>query len=198
MSTYPRSWPAVHWRDHSLKHVFTKCRRCAQYLGDVKLSLYSFHRFMTQHRVICSTQKNNYVWYFRLVQILTSVLLWADQIKRICLASPDAFVCPRMWLSHSALIKNAIIADTIETATGVEPITDRATQKIQRLISDKLYDIQMRNEAMLFHNPPTKGVGRLARAVNDVKVCTNFFFVPSLRFWSIPLSYSTPSRQLLI
>jgi len=87
-----------------------------------------------------------------------------------------------MWLSHSALIKNAIIADTIETATGVEPITDRATQKIQRLISDKLYDIQMRNEAMLFHDPPTKGVGRLARAVNDVKVCTNFFFVPSLRF----------------
>lgn len=87
-----------------------------------------------------------------------------------------------MWLSHSALIKNAIIADTIETATGVEPITDRATQKIQRLISDKLYDIQMRNEAMLFHNPPTKGVGRLARAVNDVKVCTNFFFVPSPRF----------------
>ena len=83
-----------------------------------------------------------------------------------------------MWLSHSALIKNAIIADTIETSTGV---TDRATQEIQRLISDKLYDIQMRNEAMLFHDPPTKGVGRLARAVNDVKVCTNFFFVPSLR-----------------
>lgn len=86
-----------------------------------------------------------------------------------------------MWQSHSAFIKNAIIADTIETSTGVEPITDRTTQEIQRLISDKLYDIQMRNEAMLFHDPPTKGVGRLARAVNDVKVCTNFFFVPSLR-----------------
>ena len=83
-----------------------------------------------------------------------------------------------MWLSHSALIKNAIIADTIETSTGV---TDRATQEIRRLISDKLYDIQMRNEAMLFHDPPTKGVGRLARAVNDVKVCTNFFSVPSSR-----------------
>lgn len=91
-----------------------------------------------------------------------------------------------------------MVADIIEIPAGIEPTTDRAIQEIQRLISDNLYDIQMRNEAILFHDPPTKGVGRLASAVIDVKVSTVFFFVPSPRFWFILLSCSTPSQQLLI
>ena len=87
-----------------------------------------------------------------------------------------------MWLSHSVLVKNVMVADIIEIPAGIEPTTDRAIQEIQRLINDNLYDIQMRNEAILFHDPPTKGVGRLASAVIDVKVSTVFFFVPSPRF----------------
>lgn len=91
-------------------------------------------------------------------------------LQRVCLALPDAFVCPRMWLSHSVLIRNVMATDTIEVPPGIEQTTDMAIQEIQRSISDNLYDIQMRNQAILFHDPPTKGIGRLGTAVIDVKL----------------------------
>jgi hypothetical protein len=75
-----------------------------------------------------------------------------------------------MWLSHSALIKSVMNADIIDIPSGGEHTTDRAVQEIQRSIGDNLYDIQMRNEAILFHDLPTKRIGRLGTAVNDVKV----------------------------
>jgi mediator of RNA polymerase II transcription subunit 12 len=60
--------------------------------------------------------------------------------------------------------------DIVDIAAGVERTTDRAVQEIRRSIGDNLYDIQKRNEAILFRDPPTKGIGRLGRAVIDVKV----------------------------
>ncbi|KAF9453917.1 hypothetical protein P691DRAFT_798859 [Macrolepiota fuliginosa MF-IS2] len=91
-------------------------------------------------------------------------------LQRICLALPDAFVCPRMWLTHSGLITNVMNADIAEIHPRVERSTDRTIQEIRRAINDNLFDIQKRNEAILFHDPPSKDIGRLGTAVVDVKL----------------------------
>lgn len=70
------------------------------------------------------------------------------------------------------MITDVMAADVIEFSPGVECFTDRAVQEIRRSIGDNLFDIQKRNEAILFLDPPSKGVGRLCMTVMDVKVCS--------------------------
>lgn len=68
------------------------------------------------------------------------------------------------------MITDVMVADVIESPHGVECFTDRAVREIRRSIGDNLFDIQKRNEAILFLDPPSKGVGRLYMTVMDVKV----------------------------
>lgn len=99
-----------------------------------------------------------------------------------------------MWTAHSALITNIMNADIVEIPPGVERSTDRAVQEIRRSISDNLFDIQKRNEAILFLDPPSKGIGRLGTAVVDVKVR---YFLSSEAFSCLSRRYSSsiPSQQ---
>lgn len=68
------------------------------------------------------------------------------------------------------MITNVMDDDVIKVSPGVERFTDRTIQEIRRSISDNLFDIQKRNKAILFLDPPSKGIGRLGTAVMDVKV----------------------------
>lgn len=77
------------------------------------------------------------------------------------------------------MIADVMAADIIQFPPGIECSTDRAVREIRRSISDNLFDIKKRNEAILFLDPPSKGVGRLYMTIMDVKVYLHWLFTTS-------------------
>ncbi|THH04935.1 hypothetical protein EW145_g5157 [Phellinidium pouzarii] len=86
-------------------------------------------------------------------------------IRRAFFAGPTSFVSPRMWKAHSETIIYILTGPDLVT-----PNTDgrQSMQSIRLLMRETLYDVERRNEAMLFRTgaQPTKGC--LRSMVSDV------------------------------
>ncbi|TDL22582.1 hypothetical protein BD410DRAFT_821184 [Rickenella mellea] len=92
-------------------------------------------------------------------------------LRRIFLASPHAFVSPRMWTMHRELLRNIFvenILDNIPNPTSTAPHIEQSILNIKQTMAGNFGDIESRNEALLFRNLPYRGEGRLRSAVYDV------------------------------
>ncbi|OAX39947.1 hypothetical protein K503DRAFT_781763 [Rhizopogon vinicolor AM-OR11-026] len=112
-------------------------------------------------------------------------------IQRICVALPDAFVSPSIWLAHSSLL-SSLLAES----TGGGP-SDIRRREFQHLLSDNFVDIQRRNDAMLFRNLPPRKLERLGSLVVDIQILNSICSgtdMSSISFFSqIPDSTSSSS-----
>jgi mediator of RNA polymerase II transcription subunit 12 len=88
---------------------------------------------------------------------------------------PDAFVNPRMWIAHSALVSK-VLSENI-TAHSADQHIEQSSRDIQQALEDNLADIKRRNESMLFHNLPPRILAFLASAVSDIQVITCIFTI---------------------
>lgn len=89
-------------------------------------------------------------------------------LQRICLSIPDAFVSPRLWSARGLLLQETLTENVMDSTN--EHIEQQA-REIRNLLVGNLFDIQRRNDAMLFRNlPPHISTDNLGSAVNDVKV----------------------------
>ncbi|KAI0688045.1 hypothetical protein BC835DRAFT_1419486 [Cytidiella melzeri] len=114
------------------------------------------------------------------VQVLHNILL------RTLLALPDAFVNPRIWAQHSALIDEAL---SEYSSRNSFTIPEQNTQALDQTFIDTLADIRRRNSAMLFRDLPPRIAGHLSSALSDIKLLnslngksdlsTTVFFDPS-------------------
>ncbi|KAK0461037.1 uncharacterized protein EV420DRAFT_1529889, partial [Desarmillaria tabescens] len=86
-------------------------------------------------------------------------------LQRFCLALPDAFVSPRMWATHSGLLR-AVLTENIMDQT----FDDQNPNEIHQDLIRNVTDIQRRNEAMLFYNLPPLASDRLGSSVLDIKL----------------------------
>jgi hypothetical protein len=110
--------------------------------------------------------------------------------QRICLALPDAFINPRTWTVHSDLLRQVLTEDILHNTTG---FVEEVARDLHHTLLDQLSDIKRRNEAMLFHNFPTRGIARLGGAVSDIQVRDSVrAFLRS--HYSLFLSFSTLSQ----
>ncbi|KAI0259684.1 hypothetical protein BC834DRAFT_606637 [Gloeopeniophorella convolvens] len=83
-------------------------------------------------------------------------------LQRACLVIPDAFISPRMWITHSALL-HEILNGSPRPNTNTHP-----TDTVYAMLTDNFADIQKRNDAMWFRNLPPRVLARLTEAVADV------------------------------
>ncbi|KAF7301177.1 Med12 domain-containing protein [Mycena indigotica] len=88
-------------------------------------------------------------------------------LQRVCLALPDAFVSPRMWSTHAALVSEALNESLAHDS--MEAHIAQNSQDIQQLLLDSFSDIKRRNEAMLFTNLPAHVSAKLRTVVSDVQ-----------------------------
>lgn len=87
----------------------------------------------------------------------------------MCLAFSDAFVSPRIWDTHSALIYEIMSED------GEVPDSAVMAEQIRfakNTLHRNLGDIKSRCDAMLFHNIPSLDVAKSDWSIMDVKVCS--------------------------
>jgi len=82
--------------------------------------------------------------------------------KRICIALPDTYVSPRLWMSYSDILHDIL---TCYVDDG-----EKDAQNIARILRENFSDIKKRNETMLFRNLPSLVSVRLGSAVSDVEV----------------------------
>ncbi|KAF8258181.1 hypothetical protein EI94DRAFT_1755363 [Lactarius quietus] len=83
-------------------------------------------------------------------------------LQRSCLVIPDAFISPRMWITHAAPLQQILNGDSRSNHAPRRPDT------IYTMLSDNFADIQKRNDAMWFRNLPPRVLARLTEAVSDV------------------------------
>ncbi|KAI0293333.1 hypothetical protein B0F90DRAFT_1763644 [Multifurca ochricompacta] len=83
-------------------------------------------------------------------------------LQRACLVIPDAFISPRMWITH------AILLQEILNGKSGHDISTRPTETVYTVLGDNFSDIQKRNDAMWFRNLPPRVLARLTEAVSDV------------------------------
>ncbi|KAH9166651.1 hypothetical protein EDB89DRAFT_2128588 [Lactarius sanguifluus] len=81
---------------------------------------------------------------------------------RACLVIPDAFISPRMWITHAALLQQILNGDSRSNHAT------RPSDTIYTMLADNFADIQKRNDAMWFRNLPPRVLARLTEAVSDV------------------------------
>ena len=86
----------------------------------------------------------------------------------MCLTFSDAFVSPRIWDIHSALICEIMSEDgEVPNSTVMAEQIRFAKSTLHR----NLADIKSRCEAMLFRNAPSLDVAKSDWSILDVKVC---------------------------
>ncbi|KAI9510086.1 hypothetical protein F5148DRAFT_1182339 [Russula earlei] len=83
-------------------------------------------------------------------------------LRRACLVIPDAFISPRMWITHATQLQEIFIGNPRQDHNP------RPTETIYTMLSDNFADIQKRNDAMWFRNLPPRVLARLTEAVSDV------------------------------
>ncbi|KAH8993017.1 hypothetical protein EDB92DRAFT_1944966 [Lactarius akahatsu] len=83
-------------------------------------------------------------------------------LQRACLVIPDAFISPRMWITHAALLQQILNGDSRSNHATCPSDT------IYTMLADNFADIQKRNDAMWFRNLPPRVLARLTEAVSDV------------------------------
>ncbi|KAH8108105.1 hypothetical protein BXZ70DRAFT_1015382 [Cristinia sonorae] len=97
-----------------------------------------------------------------LERLLTNLLL------RAFLALPSAFISPRSWTQHSALLKGVV---TDYTRNGpLAPHTAVNPQALRQALLMNLEDIKERNEAMLFLNVPPRTLGSRTSVLGDIQL----------------------------
>ncbi|THV06762.1 hypothetical protein K435DRAFT_711026 [Dendrothele bispora CBS 962.96] len=110
-------------------------------------------------------------------------------LQRICIALPDTYVSPRLWMSHSELLLDVLTRHSMPIDEG-----ERDAQSISQVLRENFSDIKKRNETMLFRNLPSLVSVRLGSAVSDVELLNSIsseidvvnlpFFPASLEDWS--------------
>ncbi|KAI0068850.1 hypothetical protein BV25DRAFT_1904185 [Artomyces pyxidatus] len=106
-------------------------------------------------------------------------------LQRSCLVLPDAFVSPRMWITHAPLLNELLNRDL----SG--PHADRSNEVVSHLLAENFSDIQKRNDAMWFRNLPPRVLARLTEAVTDVSRLNSIG--PTSDLSTFPYFPSTPS-----
>jgi mediator of RNA polymerase II transcription subunit 12, fungi type len=96
----------------------------------------------------------------------------------------DAFVNPRLWSQHAALLEE-VLAEHISQTSGAGSV--HSTPALNETFLAAYEDIKRRNDAMLFRNLPPRVPGSLSSALSDIKV-RGFAFSSHLRPDSCPLS----------
>ncbi|KAL6308224.1 hypothetical protein BKA93DRAFT_726196 [Sparassis latifolia] len=89
-------------------------------------------------------------------------------ISRSFLSLPDAFVSPRAWTLHSALLEE-ILSDNFNVAT-LDSTSDHNAQALCQTFAEQFADVRQRNEAMLFWRLPSRVLGPLSSALSDIKL----------------------------
>ncbi|CCM03316.1 uncharacterized protein FIBRA_05444 [Fibroporia radiculosa] len=91
-----------------------------------------------------------------------------DLVSRCFLALPDAFVSPRIWVMHSAVLEETL-SETFATSSS-ESASEQCVQALRQTYLDHFSDVKRRNEAMLFRHLPPRVVGSLTSALSDIKL----------------------------
>ncbi|KAI0045300.1 hypothetical protein FA95DRAFT_1495630 [Auriscalpium vulgare] len=121
-------------------------------------------------------------------------------LQRACLVLPDAFISPRMWITHAALLDEVLNREP--NSAQVESPGD----VVVGLLAENFYDIQKRNDAMWFRNMPPRLLARLTDAVADVSRLNAFTsttdfstvpFFPATLSTIIPPSFADKLDRLL-
>ena len=92
--------------------------------------------------------------------------------QRVLLALPDAFVNPRTWAQHSALLEETL-SEYINSRNSIASV-EQNTQSLDQTFVDAFTDLRRRNDAMLFRDLPPRIVGHLSSALADIKVCCRY------------------------
>lgn len=71
-------------------------------------------------------------------------------------------------MAQSELIRDVLSENIMEHHNDQH--TEQNSREIQQILLDNLFDVQRRNEDMLFLNLPTRVSAQLGTAVSDVKV----------------------------
>ncbi|KAF8629229.1 hypothetical protein AX17_005811 [Amanita inopinata Kibby_2008] len=95
-------------------------------------------------------------------------LLIISLLQRVCLSTTDAFISPRMWAVHSALLSDVLTGSVTNLTNGQH--VEQSNTTIQRQLLDHLSDIKIRNEAMLLSDVPALTPAHLGSAMSDVKL----------------------------
>ncbi|KAF5370753.1 hypothetical protein D9758_002110 [Tetrapyrgos nigripes] len=109
-------------------------------------------------------------------------------LQRICIALPDVFVSPRLWMTYSELLTDVIVHHS------TDPNEEDNAQLVSQVLWRNFADIKKRNETMLFRNLPSLVSVRLGSAVSDVELLNSIssetdvvnlpFFPVSVENWS--------------
>ncbi|RDX50110.1 hypothetical protein OH76DRAFT_1402976 [Lentinus brumalis] len=89
-------------------------------------------------------------------------------VARSFLALPDAAISPRMHIQHGATLEE-ILMENFATEGG-DSVPPQYLQNLHQTVMDVLYDVQRRNEAMLFYHLPPRVLGTLSSALSDIKL----------------------------
>ncbi|KAI5116750.1 hypothetical protein M0805_001608 [Coniferiporia weirii] len=88
-------------------------------------------------------------------------------LRRSFLAAPTSFVSPTTWKAHSEVIRSILTGPDLVTPTA-EGNQKQGLQNLRRLMQETLYDVERRNEALLFRTGTQPTKGRLRSMVFDV------------------------------
>ena len=89
-------------------------------------------------------------------------------IQRVLIASPDAFVNPRVWNRYSNILET-ILSEHAEKYSS--PTSQQNLHALDQSLADTFANIRHRNNALLFHDVPASAQGSLSSALSDIKVC---------------------------
>ncbi|RDB24995.1 Mediator of RNA polymerase II transcription subunit 12 [Hypsizygus marmoreus] len=89
-------------------------------------------------------------------------------LKRLCIASPDSFISPRMWKAYSSLLEEILRENVMDQSAYLH--IEQHSRNVSQALHDHFTDIQRRNEALLFQRIPIESSTRLGSAVSDVKL----------------------------
>ncbi|KAI0026676.1 hypothetical protein K488DRAFT_65362, partial [Vararia minispora EC-137] len=123
-------------------------------------------------------------------------------VRRACLCIPDAFVSPRLYLAHSALLVDLLAPSSPSTHSPTSPSSPAPppplppdTDPHSRRLASHFTDTTRRNSAMLFRNLPPRALAQLAGAVADISRLNALGFGTDLDA-SVP-QLGEPSARLL-
>ncbi|KAL1745362.1 hypothetical protein HDZ31DRAFT_36596 [Schizophyllum fasciatum] len=138
-------------------------RLASEYLDDM-LHCRAFSQPLADACLMKLAEMSAAVAYERLVgtEHLLKVIL-----QRTLIAIPEAFVSPRMWTAHSALIERVAGEELLNPSP--DPRVELRMREVMQRLAENLADVKRRNEALLFLHMPSR-VGSLARTVKDVQL----------------------------
>ncbi|KIY71093.1 hypothetical protein CYLTODRAFT_419101 [Cylindrobasidium torrendii FP15055 ss-10] len=85
-------------------------------------------------------------------------------LQRLCIVLPDAFVSPKLWHTHQAILASVMAAD------GLDISETSGAQSARQVLENNFQNIRRRNEAMLFVNMPQLAPAQLGSSVQEIKL----------------------------